>query len=83
MGYASWRVWLCGGWQANQAALSLYVLQLVLNLSWPLVFFNQKKLGEALALNLGEHLFESVTAELAFLEKPLRVHTLFRLLIAS
>lgn len=52
IGYASWRVWIQGGWQAHQKALSLYVVQLALNLSWPIMFFREKKLGTAQGINL-------------------------------
>ncbi|KAK9809446.1 hypothetical protein WJX73_008489 [Symbiochloris irregularis] len=71
MGYASWRVWLVGGWQANQVALSLYVLQLALNLCWPLVFFNAKKLKEALALNLVVLATAALTASKFYKVDPL------------
>ena len=63
MGYASWRVWLQGGWQAQQSALSLYLIQLALNLSWPLIFFNLKRLGLALAVNLSARMSLCATSE--------------------
>ena len=55
MGTASWLVWHNGGWQKHSAALSMYVVQLALNLSWPPLFFSGHKLGLALADSTGEH----------------------------
>ena len=54
MGTASWLVWHNGGWQQHSRALSLYAVQLVLNLSWPPLFFSGHKLGLALADSTGE-----------------------------
>ena len=54
MGTASWLVWHNGGWQQHSRALLLYAIQLVLNLSWPPLFFSGHKLGLALADSTGE-----------------------------
>lgn len=55
MGTASWLVWHNGGWQRHSAALTMYAIQLALNLSWPPLFFSGHKLGMALADSTGEH----------------------------
>ena len=55
MGYASWLVWLEGGWQAQAKPLTMYIIQLVLNLAWPLTFFKLKRLQTAEVVNLGAH----------------------------
>jgi len=47
MGYSGWLVWRAG---ASPLAQALYVLQLLLNLSWQPVFFNVHDLGAALAI---------------------------------
>ncbi|MCO5562246.1 hypothetical protein L7F22_015872 [Adiantum nelumboides] len=49
MGFASWLVWARGGWDIHGYALSIYALQLVLNLAWPVIFFGVKHMGLALA----------------------------------
>ncbi|KAL0050405.1 hypothetical protein WJX82_010648 [Trebouxia sp. C0006] len=49
MGTASWLVWHNGGWQKHSAALSMYAIQMALNLAWPPIFFSGHKLGLALA----------------------------------
>lgn len=43
MGTASWLVWHNGGWQHHSAALTMYAVQLALNLSWPPLFFSGHK----------------------------------------
>ncbi|KAG6553439.1 hypothetical protein Mapa_005174 [Marchantia paleacea] len=48
MGLASWLVWAEGGFQVQGKALSLYAIQLVLNLAWPVIFFGKQNLGLAL-----------------------------------
>ena len=53
MGYASYLVWLEGGWQAQAAPLTWYSAQLVLNLAWPLTFFVAKRIQLAEVVNLG------------------------------
>jgi len=54
MGTASWLVWHNGGWQKHSAALSMYAIQLALNLAWPPIFFSGHKLGLALADSTGQ-----------------------------
>jgi translocator protein len=44
---AGWRVWRRGGSQAR-LALTVYAVQLALNLSWSLVFFGARLIGPAL-----------------------------------
>lgn len=39
MGLASWLVWADGGFQKQGYPLTLYALQLMLNLAWPSLFF--------------------------------------------
>lgn len=39
MGIAAWLVWSVGGFRAARAALSLYLVQLVLNALWSWLFF--------------------------------------------
>lgn len=39
MGLASWLVWADGGFQKQGYPLTLYAVQLVLNLAWPALFF--------------------------------------------
>ncbi|MCO5586052.1 hypothetical protein L7F22_039991 [Adiantum nelumboides] len=48
MGLASWLVWTQGGWMRQKPALSLYVLQLTLNLLWPYLFFGRHDIKLAL-----------------------------------
>lgn len=48
MGLASWLVWAEGGFHKQGMPLTLYVLQLVLNLLWPMFFFGWKNLSLAL-----------------------------------
>jgi benzodiazapine receptor len=47
MGVAAWLVWRAGGWHAHRLALGLFVAQLVLNLSWSLIFFGLHRIGWA------------------------------------
>jgi tryptophan-rich sensory protein len=49
MAVAAWRVWRRKGDPGRRPALILYVVQLVLNLTWPLVFFGAQRIGPALA----------------------------------
>ena len=65
MGTASWLVWHNGGWQQHSAALTMYVVQLALNLSWPPLFFSGHKLGLALADSTGQSskAFKTVATE--------------------
>lgn len=46
---AGWRVWRRGGGEAR-LALTVYAVQLALNLSWSLVFFGARLIGPALAV---------------------------------
>lgn len=39
MAIAAWLVWRCGGFRANRIALSLFLVQLVLNAWWSWLFF--------------------------------------------
>jgi len=39
MAIAAWLVWRCGGFRANRIALSLFLVQLVLNALWSWLFF--------------------------------------------
>ncbi|CAM6102652.1 unnamed protein product [Calypogeia fissa] len=48
MGLASWLVWAEGGLHKQGVPLTLYLVQLVLNLLWPMFFFGWKNLGLAL-----------------------------------
>ncbi|KAK9806234.1 hypothetical protein WJX72_006747 [[Myrmecia] bisecta] len=52
MGYASFRVWSLGGWAAQSQPLTLYLVQLGLNLAWPLIFFRFHRIGLAMLDNL-------------------------------
>ena len=44
MGLASWLVWAEGGWAKQSHPLTIYGVQLVLNLAWPALFFGAKNL---------------------------------------
>lgn len=46
---AAWRVWRRGGGEAR-LALTVYAVQLALNLSWSFVFFGARLIGPALAV---------------------------------
>lgn len=47
MGLASWLVWVEGGFAKQAVPLTLYAVQLVLNLAWQALFFGAKRLGAA------------------------------------
>lgn len=47
MGLASWLVWAEGGFAKQAVPLTLYAIQLVLNLAWQALFFGAKRLGAA------------------------------------
>jgi benzodiazapine receptor len=49
MAVAAWRIWRTGGWQAQRAALALFVSQLLVNFSWSFIFFGAQQIGWALA----------------------------------
>jgi tryptophan-rich sensory protein len=53
MGLSGWLVWRkAGGLEAAGAAMSIFVLQLMLNFTWTLVFFGLHALGLAVVTNL-------------------------------
>lgn len=53
MGLAGWLVWrAAGGLNAAGAAMSVFLLQLMLNFSWSLVFFGMHALGLAVVANI-------------------------------
>jgi tryptophan-rich sensory protein len=43
IGYSAWLVWRQGGIAAQSGPLSVWALQMVLNLLWPIIFFGWKK----------------------------------------
>jgi benzodiazapine receptor len=49
MAVAGWLVWRRAGWQGGRLALTLFVLQLVLNGAWSFIFFKFHSVGWALA----------------------------------
>lgn len=49
MAAAAWLVWRRTGWGGAAAPLTLFVLQLVLNLAWSLIFFGLRQPGAAFA----------------------------------
>ncbi|MBV8193532.1 MAG: tryptophan-rich sensory protein [Alphaproteobacteria bacterium] len=49
MGVAAWRVWRSGDADTVRGPLTLFVLQLALNLGWTVVFFGLQKIGSAVA----------------------------------
>ena len=66
MGYASYLVWNNGG---GSLPLTLYGVQLVLNLAWSPIFFKKREIGFALLDITGE-------AGLCKPHHPLQVHSL-------
>jgi len=48
MAVAGWRVWRRDGLRRAGWALSLFALQLVLNLAWSILFFGMRSIGAAL-----------------------------------
>jgi tryptophan-rich sensory protein len=48
MGFAAWRVWRRVGWVAAGPALTIFALQLALNLGWSFLFFGMRWIGAAL-----------------------------------
>jgi benzodiazapine receptor len=48
MAIAAWRVWRRGGFAMSGRALTLFFLQLALNLAWSLIFFAGRRIGWAL-----------------------------------
>ena len=49
MGYAAWRVWRKAGFGGAPAALTLFAIQLALNLAWSYLFFGRHWIGAAFA----------------------------------
>jgi tryptophan-rich sensory protein len=49
MAVAAWRVWRGADWQTARGPLTLFALQLALNLGWSVVFFGLQKIGAAVA----------------------------------
>jgi benzodiazapine receptor len=49
MAIAAWRVWRLDGLRKARAAMTLFALQLVLNMVWSIVFFGLRSIGAALA----------------------------------
>jgi tryptophan-rich sensory protein len=49
MGIAAWRVWLHAGEPLARQALAIFVVQLVLNAAWSLLFFGLRAPGLAMA----------------------------------
>src|SRR5215475_13335557 len=50
MAVAAWRVWRSADRDATRGPLTLFALQLALNLGWTVVFFGLQKIGSAVAL---------------------------------
>lgn len=48
MAVAGWRVWRAHGLRGARAAMTLFGVQLVLNLAWSFVFFGYRMIGAAL-----------------------------------
>lgn len=49
MGLAAWLIWKPAGWKPARFSLALFGLQLILNVAWSWIFFNQHQLGWAFA----------------------------------
>jgi tryptophan-rich sensory protein len=48
MAVAGWRIWRRDGLRGARPALTLFAVQLVLNISWSIVFFGLRSIGAAL-----------------------------------
>lgn len=48
MAVAAWRVWRYAGFRGNRKALSVFAVQLALNLAWSFIFFGLRQPGLAL-----------------------------------
>jgi len=76
MGIAAWLVWRRHGWSASRAPLSLFALQLVLNVVWSVIFFGLRSpgwaFGEILILWLA-----IVTTTISFLGRSATAALLF------
>jgi tryptophan-rich sensory protein len=49
MGVAAWRVWRSADWDTTRGPLTLFALQLAINLGWTVVFFGLQKIASAVA----------------------------------
>jgi tryptophan-rich sensory protein len=49
MAIAAWRVWRAADFDTTRGPLTLFALQLALNLGWSVVFFGLQKIGAAVA----------------------------------
>ena len=49
MAIAAWRVWRRDGLAKARSAMTLFALQLMLNMSWSIAFFGLRSIGAALA----------------------------------
>ena len=49
MAVAAWRVWRRNGLGGARSAMTLFALQLVLNMGWSIAFFGLRSIGAALA----------------------------------
>jgi tryptophan-rich sensory protein len=49
MGIAAWRVWRSADWDTTRGPLTLFALQLAINLGWTMVFFGLQKIASAVA----------------------------------
>jgi benzodiazapine receptor len=52
MGTAAWRVWRAGDRDMTRGPLTLFALQLALNLGWTVVFFGLQKIGAVVVTTL-------------------------------
>lgn len=50
MGTAAWRVWRTTDWDTARGPLTLFALQLAINLGWSVVFFGLERIGPAVAV---------------------------------
>ena len=48
MAIAGWRVWRQAGFETGRKALTVFMVQLALNLAWSFIFFGQQRIGLAL-----------------------------------
>lgn len=49
MGVAAWLVWRYGGWRSQKRPLTLFVVQVVLNALWSILFFGMRNPGLGMA----------------------------------
>jgi benzodiazapine receptor len=52
MGVAAWRVWRAADRETAQGPLSMFALQLALNLGWSVAFFGLERIGPSVAVIL-------------------------------